>query len=1371
VRARLLRLRPTEHLLAIFLHHIVSDGWSVGIITGELGELYTAALRGEPADLPEPPLQYGDYAVWQRDRLTPDRLDAQLAYWRAQLDGIAPVELPTDRPRPAVQTRNGAHLAFPVSAELTARLGELGRRHGASLFMTLAAACQLLFSRYSGQPDVAVGTAVSSRNSPELEHVVGFFVNNLVLRSTVDESVPFTEFLARVRDTALDAFSHADVPFEVVVDEVAPARDPSRPPLFQILVLLQNTPQRPLELPGVVAEPVGLPSRTAQLDLTVQFYETAGGLQGVLGYNTDLFDATTVERLAEHLGVLLDGIVAQPDRPMDRLPWWSDGARERVLRGWNATAVPRPADRCLPDLISEHAGGRPDAIAVRDGDRTVTYGELEARANRLGHHLRTRGVGPDVLVGVCAERGIDFVVGVLGVLRAGGGYVPLDPEYPAARLEYMFADTAGPVLLTQSHLLDRLPAHRAAPLCLDRDLAALEDLPATPPTPGPRPEHLAYAIYTSGSTGRPKGVAIEHRSLTNAVLDVNTRYRLGPDSRVLSFSSMSFDGGVWDLFTSLVAGGTLVLTRARAGHDPMDLVDQLRADRITAVSLPPAVVAALDPADLPELTTLGVAGDVCPPELARAWSAGRAVFNIYGPSECTLVSTMHRADPDAGPDAVPARLPIGSPMANVRLYVLDRWLRPVPVGVPGELYIAGAGLGRGFVNRPAPTAQRFVANPFDGPGERLYRSGDLVRWRPDGELEFVARTDEQVKIRGFRVEPGEVESTLLRHPELVEATVAGRRDEAGRRRLVGYVVPRPGGGAPSGAELREFAGRSLPSYMVPSAFVVLDRLPLNPSGKVDRHALPEPDATEASTDFVAPAAGTEQVLADIWAAVLAVERVGAEDNFFELGGDSILSIQVVSRARQAGLRVLTRDVFTHQTVRALATVTTRDDRAAEVAPVVGEVPLTPSQRWFFDTHRVAPHHFAQSMLVELADGVDERALRTALDALVAQHDALRMRFTRTAQGWRQDNAPVEPVAVAVHELPRGAAVPVEVTAALRGGLDLAVGPPLAAALFTAPGERTQLFLTVHHLVVDSVSWRILLEDLDTAYAQAARGDAVDLGPKTASFRDWSHRLVEHTRTGGFDADLAHWTALPPGAPIPVDGDGPATVATTRRLQLELTEAETTALLLRAPAVYRTRVNEVLLSALSWALVRWTGRDTAQVLLEGHGREELFDDLDLTRTVGWFTAAYPVALTLPPGADPSAPELVRSVRRQLRAIPHNGLSHGALRHLSPPGSPGAALADQPEPRVVFNYHGRWDDASGAAGATLYHAFRDVGAGDECPDELITHPVEIVGSAAAGRLRFTCHYSTSTHRETTVATLVDDFTDALRRIARHCAGGPR
>ncbi|MER5747007.1 amino acid adenylation domain-containing protein [Streptomyces sp. NPDC002225] len=1372
VRVLLVRLADDEHVCVLGMHHIVTDGWSTGIVLRELGACYAARTEGRAHRLPEPAVQYADFAAWQRGRLEGGGLlTRQLEWWRERLDGITPLQLPTDRPRSRVRSTAGATHTFAVPAATTRAVEELARREGATLFMALTAAVKTVLARWSGQTDIAVGTASSGRNHRDLEELVGFLVNTVVLRSHVDTTSSYKELLARLKETALEAFAHEDVPFERIVDAVGAARDNSRTPLVQAMVVLQNAPSDRARLPGLDVADHPVHREAAPFDLTVEFFEGEDGLTAQVGYSTALFDEATIARFAGHVTTVLAAAAAEPDRSLATLPMLTDAEHHRLVHDWNGATTSPPAGT-FPELVAESARRRPDAPAVEDPHTTLSYRELDERANRLAHQLRSLGAGPGTRVGLCLERGVETVVGLLGIMKAGAAYLPLDPGYPADRLAFMLQDSGASLVVTRTELAGYLPDTGAVVVDLDADPGLRDRLPATAPAPGPRPDDLAYVIYTSGSTGTPKGVLVPHRGVGNLAAAEIERLEVTEESRVIQFASSSFDGAVMEILMALPAGATLVLPP----HGPLvgeALQSFLRERRISHALLAPSAVATLTPEGLEGLRTLVVGGEASTGDLVARWSAGRRMINAYGPTESTVVATM--SAPLAG-GAVP---PIGTPLPNTRVRLLDAALQPVPVGVPGELYISGPHLAQGYHRRPGLTAERFTADPYGAPGERMYRSGDVARRRADGSLEYLGRADNQVKLRGFRIEVGEIETALGRHPDVRDAVVAVHRDEAGRQRLVGHLVADRD---LTTGELRSHLSGSLPDYMVPGVYVRLERLPLTPSGKVDRRALPEPDfrAELGGSDHTPPRNRTEELLAGIWAEVLGVERVGVHDNFFDLGGDSILSIQVASRARQAGIRLTSRLLFLNQSVAALAEAAGTVEEAAGDGPaeVTGEVALTPIQSWFFTEHTVDPDHYGMSAQVELAPDTDIALLERALAAVVGHHDALRMRYTRRDDGrWVQEYGGAATPPLAVRDLSglaadRREAALHEAASAAQRSLDLAGGSLFRGVFFRlGPSLLPRLFLAVHHLVMDAVSWRIVLEDLATAYTRLAAGRPVDLGARTSSYQHWAARLAGHVRSGALDGELAHWRAVSAGVrPLPRDGDGDQAPGANAfggaaTASVRLGRAETRALLQQVPAAYRTRINDVLLTALGRVLRDWAGAPVT-VALEGHGREELFDDVDLTRTVGWFTTIHPFALDLPDGPDGDWGSALKAVKERLRAVPGHGIGYGALRHLSEPGSAAhRALSHAPAPEISFNYLGRWDGVTGTEGLVRSRLAERLGA-DQAPAQPRPHLIDVVAAVGDGELRVDWIHAPAVHRTETVQRLADAFLAALRGLVEHC-----
>ncbi|RKH67424.1 non-ribosomal peptide synthetase [Corallococcus interemptor] len=915
LRTVLYRLDALEHVLLLKLHHIITDGWSMGVLVRELSALYPALAEGKPSPLAALPMQYADYAAWQREYLRGEVLEQHLGFWRQRLDPDAVLELPTDRPRPAVLSGRGARINAVLPPALVESIKALALAEGNTLFGVLLAGFQVLLSRYSGQEDVVVGTSVAGRGRAELEGLIGLFTNYLAFRTDLSGQPSFRELLGRVRETTLESYAHQDVPFEKLVDALKPERQLSVNPLFQVALTLQNAPLPPLRLPGLVLDAQPVDNRTSKTDLSLIAMEVPEGMRLTAEYNTDLFDPGSIHRLLAHLRTLLEGAVSQPGRRVSELPLMDPAEVVRIQREWAGSAAPFPEECCLHSLFEAQARRTPEAVAVRFQGQTLTYAQLDARANQLAHALRRRGVGPEARVALSVERSLDVAVGLLGILKAGGAWVPVDPLLPRERLAFMLEDSGASVLVTQAPLLERFPeGHRARALCLDVERDALAGECVAAPVSGVGARNLAYVLYTSGSTGLPKGTAIEHRGVCNLVVHEATAYGIGPGSRVLQFASLSFDLSVEEIFTTLCSGATLVLAPLEDLMPGEPLRKLLRDEALTVISLTPATLAATAPEDLPALRTVISGGEALPPEVVARWAPGRTFLNTYGPTEATVMATLTECSADG---RVPS---IGRPLANVRAYVLDARGGLVPVGVKGELHLGGVGVARGYAGRPSLTAERFVPDAFSGEaGARLYRTGDVVRWREDGTLEFVGRADAQVKVRGFRIEPGEVEAALAKLPPVRDAVVVAREDGPGGKRLVGYVVLRDGVEA-NGSGLRAALKEALPEYMVPSAVVVLAALPLTTNGKVDRKALPAPDLAGGDPrEYVAPRTDTEQRLAGLWQELLGVSRVGATDHFFDLGGHSLLATQALSRIRQTfSVELPLRRLFETPTLDAVA---------------------------------------------------------------------------------------------------------------------------------------------------------------------------------------------------------------------------------------------------------------------------------------------------------------------------------------------------------------------------------------------------------------------------------------------------------------------
>lgn len=895
IRATLLQLRDEEYVFLITMHHIISDGWSLGVLRKDFTALYRAFSTQQPCPPSELPIQYVDFAHWQRQWLTGKVLEGQLAYWRRQLAGIPTLQLPTDRPRPAVQTHNGAMSFCKIPESIKEGLFTIGRHEGITLATTLLAAFQTLLSRYTGQTDIAVGSPIANRNRMEVEGLIGFFTNTLVMRTDLSGDPSFREVLQRVHQVALGAHDHQDLPFERLVEELHPERDLSRNPLFQVMFAVQNTPSEGFTLPGVTVRGFGTGSKMTKFDLECHILKSSEGLNLTFVYNTDLFGAETIKRMGQYFQTVLEEVVRDPGQRLSQIPLLSEAQRRQLLVEWNNTRTTFPPEQCIHQVFEQQEGQSPEAVAVVFGDQQLTYRELNTRANQLAHYLKKQGVGPEVLVGLCMEQSLELVIGLVGILKAGGAYVPLDPEYPEERLTFMFQDSGIDILLTQQSMLTKLPVHQAKDLCLDVDWSVLEQESKRNPICNTTPENLAYIIYTSGSTGQPKGTSIRHRSVVRLVHHTNY-VELQSSDRIAQTATISFDAATFELWGALLHGAQLVIIPKATTLSPQDFSVSLQRYGITTMFLTTALfnhIAREVPGAFQGVRNLLFGGEAVDPQWVTQilqTAPPERLLHVYGPTECTTFTTWHLTEGVAPGEVT---VPIGQPIANTQVYVLDRKLHPVPIGAYGELYIGGDGLAQGYLHRPALTAEKFVPHPFsEEPGMRLYKTGDMGRYLSDGAIEFLGRVDQQVKVRGFRIELGEIESVLSRHPNVAESAVTVQEDETGDKRLVGYVVP-TNGTTLEPTTLRQYLQTKLPNYMLPSTLMILDTFPLTPNGKLDRKSLPivghQPTIKTDRAELITP---IERQLQVIWEQNLGVSGIGIHDNFFNLGGHSLMAAKM-----------------------------------------------------------------------------------------------------------------------------------------------------------------------------------------------------------------------------------------------------------------------------------------------------------------------------------------------------------------------------------------------------------------------------------------------------------------------------------------------
>ncbi|NVI92300.1 non-ribosomal peptide synthetase [Actinomadura sp. BRA 177] len=1314
LRTHLFRVGPDEHIALLLMHHVGGDGWSMAPLARDFITAYASRAGGRAPEWAPLPVQYADYTLWQQELFgsedDPESLvSQQIAYWRDAMAGLPEeLQLPTDRPRPAAASYRGGTERFRLGADVHARLLDIARETGASPFMVAQAAFAALLTRLGAGTDVPIGSPIAGRTDEALDDLVGMFVNMLVFRTDTSGDPSFRELIGRVRETDLGAYAHQDVPFERLVEVLNPPRHLGRHPLFQVGLTFQNNPEARLEMPGFSAEVEPLTAGVSRFDLLMILTEQEDGFDGELEYALDLYDPATARRLIERFERYLSALLADPDAPIGGADVLSAEERSLILGEWAGPGA-APVERAtIPALFEAQAATRPDALAVTFDGVSWTYAEVNAKANRLARRLVEQGVGPEQFVALALPRSADLVVAILAVLKAGAAYVPIDPDYPEDRIAYMVED-ARPVLTLRSEDLDATGYDDT-----NLDVAI-------------SPDHPAYVIYTSGSTGRPKGVVIPHQNVVRLLRSTEQWFDFGPDDVWTLFHSYAFDFTVWELWGSLLYGGRLVVVPYLTSRSPEEFLTLLSAEKVTVLNQTPSAFYQLMAADRDNpgtdlaLRYIVFGGEAL--ELGRLedWYSRHpenapTLVNMYGITETTVHVSyieLDRAYAATAPGSV-----IGVGIPDLRIYVLDDHLQPVAPGVVGELYVSGAGLARGYLNRPALSAERFVADPFGAPGTRMYRTGDVGRWLTDGRLEYLGRSDQQVQLRGFRIELGEIESAIARHDAISDVAVIVRDD-----RLIAYVA---GSGVDS-SELRRFVGKDLPDYMVPAVVVELDALPLTVNGKLDRKALPAPDFT-AKVSSRAPRTAEEETLSRLFAEVLGLERVGIDDGFFDLGGDSIIAIQLVSRARQSGLVITPRDVFQHQTVEELAATAKPVGEGEEIeaeAPGagVGPVPVTPIVAWLrdrVDGDASLISGFHQSMLLRTPPNLGIEQLTAAFQTLLDHHDILRLRL----DGWQPVVQPpgssdaadlVTRIDVAGLDADKVQSVITEQATAARDRLVPSAGTVAQLVWFDAGQEQGRLLVVLHHLVVDGVSWRILLPDLVTAWA----GGALD--PVPTSFRRWAQKLTASERD---EDELEDWLDIVDGPPQnlakrPLDPRVDI-AARARSVTLDLPADVTEPLLTEVPAAFHGRVNDVLLTGLALAVAQWRrhrgGRGTGVLIdLEGHGREDVVPGADISRTAGWFTSIHPVRLD---AGNATGGAALKTVKEQLRAIADGGIGYGLLRYGD--GDAAEELADVPPAQIAFNYLGRV--AAGGEDGDWTLSTEELPAGED-PAMPMAHVLEI------------------------------------------------
>ncbi|MES1022179.1 amino acid adenylation domain-containing protein [Gloeocapsa sp. BRSZ] len=1366
LRITFITLSSLKHILLLSLPAMCADSRTLNNLVREISISYAVCCQNQ--ELSDEILQYADIAEWQNELLESEDTEIGREYWRKQdIAHLLNLRLPLENQSQANQEFKPQVVSLQINHDLNQEIKNLAKKYNTSVSIFLLACWQVLLMRLTGQSEIVIGTATNGRNYEELATALGLFAKYLPLHTHLTLISSFREVLQQIQEGFQEISEWQD---SFNWEQIKQTNKDITESCFPFCFDFESQNDRYIVSPAKICFSI-----YKQYTCIDRFKIKCSCLEGndylnvEFHYDANLFSVENINRLAGEFETLLHSVLKNPLSAISALEILPPNELHQLLVDFNTTQAEYPKNKCIHQLFEEQAEKTPNAVAVLFEQEKLTYSQLNTRANQLAHYLQQLGVKLEVPVGICVERSLEMVIGLLGILKAGGAYLPIEPTYPLERQAFILKDAQTPILLTQQHLAANLPISATQVICLDTDWQIINQQPPNNPVSDTTTLNLAYIIYTSGSTGKPKGTLIHHQGLVNYLSWCSQAYGVEQGTGTIVHSPLGFDLTITSLFSPLLVGNQVEILSPDQGIET--LANALRdRSNLSLVKITPAhlklLCQILSPQQAAGRTRAFIIGgeNLLAEDIAfwREFAPETMLVNEYGPTETVVGCCIYKVPTKEHSTSVA----IGEPIANTQLYILDQHCQPVPIGVVGELHIGGLGLARGYLNQPQLTAQKFIPNPFSQtPGERLYKTGDLARYRTDGVLEYLGRIDDQVKIRGFRIELAEIQSVILEHSGVKEAVVIAREDIPGNKHLAAYIVWNAESASSIDA-IQSFLQEKLPDYMVPSVFVPLKELPLTNNGKVDAKALPAPEQVRAeSGTFVPPTTPTEKLLADIWTQVLRVERLGIHDNFFELGGDSILSIQIIAKANQAGLQLIPKQMFDNQTIAKLAAVAgTVRTIQAEQGLVKGDVFLTPIQHWFFEQNQPEPHHYNQAILLEMRQNLDREILQQVMQQLILHHDALRLHFVKKS-GWKQAIATrtdIEPAirydfsALSQQEQQKAIA---SAATKLQASFNLSQSPLVQEAIFDCgTNQPSYLLLIIHHLAVDGVSWRILLEDFQTIYAQIQAGEAIKLPAKTTSFQQWAQKLKNYAQSVELQKELDYWCSESRRqvAPIPVDfPGGENTQASARTISVSLSVADTQALLQKVPAAYQTQINDVLLTALVQTFAEWTGEPTLLLDLEGHGREEIFDDVDLSRTVGWFTTIFPVLLNLPATSDLAT--TIKTIKKQLREIPNRGIGYGVLRYLSSDESIAEKL-QIPQAEVLFNYLGQSDQVLSES-SPFSLADADTGAA-RSPKGSRCHLLDINAIVVAEQLQISWTYSNAIHRQGTVENLAQNFIKALR-----------
>ncbi|MEC1617970.1 non-ribosomal peptide synthetase, partial [Bacillus haynesii] len=1362
LRAEVVKVNEREHLLMFDMHHIISDGVSTDIFVQELGALY------EGKSLEPFHIQYKDYAEWEKSHARRDELKRQEEYWLKTYKGDIPVlDLPTDHKRPLTKSSEGDTVTAAIESETFRKLQHMAKENGVTMYMLLLAGYTALLSKYTGQEDIIVGTPAAGRNHEDIQNLIGMFVNTLAIRNHPEGKKTFRHYLQEVKENTLQAYENQDYPFEELVEKVNIKRDMARNPLFDTMLVYHNTEVKPFAAEGLRSRLVEIKRGISKFDITVTASEAAAGLRLEVEYSTTLFNKERMERLSEHLISLLEQAADHPDVAINQIDVLTKDERHRVLYDFNRTDGMFCKEKTIPELFEEQVEKMPDHPAVVFGDETISYRELNEKANSLAFTLRQKGVGPDVVAGILTERSIEMIVGIMGILKAGGAYLPIDPAYPQERISYMLKDSNVSVLCAAGDV-DPGEAYAGDIIRIDQtgQNDHVENLKHDI-----KPQHLAYVIYTSGSTGKPKGVMIEHHSVNNLVHGLYERIyqHLDAHLNVALVAPYIFDASVKQIFAALLFGHTLCIVPRETAWDAMSLIEYYSKNNINVSDMTPAhlnMLAYVDKTELEfDLKELIVGGDALTPDVINSLfhkfpNLSCNITNVYGPTECCVDAASYQIEWEKVPQT--PSIPIGRPLLNTSIYIVDKELRPQPIGIAGELCIAGEGVARGYVNRPELTAEKFVDHPFE-PGKKMYKTGDLAMWLPDGQIEFLGRADHQVKIRGYRIELGEVEQQLLTHEKIKEAAVIAGKDQNGSSYLCAYFASDQELPA---ADVRQFLEREMPDYMIPSYFVKLDRLPRTSSGKVDRNALPEADGTLIDgTRYDPPRNEIERKLVQVWREILGIEDIGISHHFFAAGGDSIKALQIISRLAKMNLKLEMKALFANPKIKDLSRLITEETRHRKHnKPVTGETELLPIQKRYFANNKEELNHFNQSFMLFRKDGYDENIVRTAFNKILEQHDALRMIYEEKDgdiiqynRGYRENLFDLD--VYDVRGLDCQAEKVFELATGIQKKSSIRKGKLVHLGIFRAD-EGDHLLIAIHHLVVDGVSWRILFEDFETLYLQALKDEPLDIGYKTDSYQEFARQLKKYAQSRMLLKEREYWQkALEADVPfIPAEKLERDTFEHSTTLSIRIGPDVTANLLRNANKAYNTEINDILLTALIAAVRDITGENKLKVMMEGHGREDILDGVDITRTIGWFTTVYPVFIDL--GEEKEISQNIKMVKETLRKIPNKGIGYGVLKYMTE-----ELQKIQTQAPLSFNYFGEMNNDMNRK----VFSQSPFSPGESIGGKIVRHcAIEMNAISLNGELTIYTTFNQDQYQTSAIEQLNQSFKENLEKIVDHCVG---